>query len=26
MSMWKLLEIELFKISKRPRTYISFAA
>jgi ABC-2 type transport system permease protein len=24
--MWKLLEIELFKISKRPRTYISFAA
>jgi ABC-2 type transport system permease protein len=24
--MWTLLEIELFKISKRPRTYISFAA
>jgi len=26
MSIWKLLEIELYKISKRPRTYISFAA
>lgn len=26
MSMLKLLEIELYKISKRPRTYISFAA
>jgi ABC-2 type transport system permease protein len=24
--MWKLLRIELFKIFKRPRTYISFAA
>lgn len=24
--MWKLLPIELFKIFKRPRTYISFAA
>lgn len=24
--MWQLLQIELFKISKRPRTYISFAA
>ena len=24
--MWTLLKIELFKISKRPRTYISFAA
>lgn len=24
--MWTLLNIELFKISKRPRTYISFAA
>ena len=24
--MWKLLKIELFKIFKRPRTYISFAA
>jgi ABC-2 type transport system permease protein len=24
--MWSLLEIELFKIFKRPRTYISFAA
>src|SRR5689334_8054721 len=24
--MWKLLQIELFKISKRPRTYIAFAA
>ncbi|MBI2731393.1 MAG: ABC transporter permease subunit [Sphingobacteriales bacterium] len=24
--MWKLLQIELFKIYKRPRTYISFAA
>lgn len=24
--MWKLLEIELFKIFKRPRTYISFGA
>ena len=24
--MWKLLQIELFKIFKRPRTYISFAA
>ncbi len=24
--MWNLLNIELFKISKRPRTYISFAA
>jgi ABC-2 type transport system permease protein len=23
--MWKLLQIELFKISKRPRTYIAFA-
>lgn len=26
MSIWKLLEIELYKISKHPRTYISFAA
>ncbi len=26
MSIWKLLEIELYKIGKRPRTYISFAA
>src|SRR4028119_2503178 len=24
--MWQLLQIELFKIFKRPRTYISFAA
>ncbi len=24
--MWRLLQIELFKIFKRPRTYISFAA
>ena len=24
--MWKLLKIELFKIFKRPRTYISFGA
>jgi ABC-2 type transport system permease protein len=24
--MWNLLQIELFKISKRPRTYIGFAA
>ena len=24
--MWNLLKIELFKISKRPRTYIAFAA
>ncbi len=24
--MWHLLQIELFKISKRPRTYIAFAA
>jgi ABC-2 type transport system permease protein len=24
--MWDLLQIELFKISKRPRTYIAFAA
>ena len=24
--MWNLLQIELFKIFKRPRTYISFAA
>lgn len=24
--MWNLLQIELFKISKRPRTYIAFAA
>lgn len=24
--MWNLLQIELFKISRRPRTYISFAA
>jgi len=24
--MWKLLHIELFKISRRPRTYIAFAA
>ena len=24
--MWKLLQIELFKISKRPRTYIAFVA
>ena len=24
--MWKLLQIELFKIFKRPRTYISFIA
>lgn len=24
--MWKLLQIELYKIAKRPRTYISFAA
>lgn len=24
--MWKLIQIELFKIFKRPRTYISFAA
>lgn len=24
--MWKLLQIELFKIYKRPRTYIAFAA
>ncbi len=24
--MWKLLQIELFKIFKRPRTYISFGA
>lgn len=24
--MWKLLQIELYKISKRPRTYIAFAA
>lgn len=24
--MWQLLQIELFKISRRPRTYISFAA
>ncbi len=24
--MWKLLQIELFKISKRPRTYIAFIA
>ena len=24
--MWNLLQIELYKISKRPRTYISFAA
>ena len=24
--MWSLLQIELFKISKRPRTYLSFAA
>ena len=24
--MWSLLQIELFKISKRPRTYISFVA
>jgi len=24
--MWTLLQIELFKISKRPRTYIAFAA
>lgn len=24
--MWKLLQIELYKIFKRPRTYISFAA
>ncbi len=24
--MWSLLKIELFKISKRPRTYIAFAA
>lgn len=24
--MWKLLQIELFKIFRRPRTYISFAA
>lgn len=24
--MWKLLQIELFKIFKRPRTYIAFAA
>jgi ABC-2 type transport system permease protein len=24
--MWKLLQIELFKISKRPRTYIAFTA
>lgn len=26
MAMWKLLQIELFKISRRPRTYIAFAA
>ena len=26
MAMWRLLQIELFKISKRPRTYIAFAA
>ena len=24
--MWQLLQIEIFKISRRPRTYISFAA
>lgn len=24
--MWRLLQIELFKISRRPRTYIAFAA
>jgi ABC-2 type transport system permease protein len=24
--MWKLLQIELFKISRRPRTYIAFVA
>ena len=24
--MWKLLQIELYKIFRRPRTYISFAA
>ena len=24
--MWTLLKIELYKISKRPRTYIAFAA
>ena len=24
--MWKLLQIELYKIYRRPRTYISFAA
>ena len=24
--MWKLLKIELFKIFKRPRTYIAFGA
>ena len=24
--MWNLLQIELFKISKRPRTYIAFIA
>ncbi len=24
--MWKLLRIELFKIFKRPRTYIAFGA
>ena len=26
MRMWSLLQIELYKISKRPRTYIAFAA
>ena len=25
-STWKLLQIELYKIYRRPRTYISFAA
>ena len=24
--MWSLLQIELYKISRRPRTYIAFAA
>ena len=24
--MWKLLQIELYKIFRRPRTYIAFAA
>jgi ABC-2 type transport system permease protein len=26
MNMWRLLQIELFKITRRPRTYIAFAA